>query len=154
MLAHFGLFGLKIIPFSLFSNLFKYSPFLNCYSMLKSSITPTYWFQDLLKQDISDYFLFVFAAITNGEIGNDCEAISYYKKATELDADKPLAWQGLYKLYEQGKYVDLEHIVIVIQNLLRIPGYVSNLFKRMLAIKPYLYPFKISEFSLHPKLYV
>ncbi|VDP18190.1 unnamed protein product, partial [Onchocerca flexuosa] len=77
---------------------------------------------DLLKQDVSDYLLFIFAAITNGEIGNNCEAINYYKKATELDAEKPLAWQGLYKLYEQGKYVDLEHILIVIQNLLRLPG--------------------------------
>ncbi|CAG9535468.1 unnamed protein product [Cercopithifilaria johnstoni] len=78
--------------------------------------------EDLLKQDVSDYLLFVFAAITNGEIGNDCQAISYYKKAAELDPEKPLAWQGLYKLYEQGKYVDLEQVVIVIQNLLRIPG--------------------------------
>ncbi|VDO15987.1 unnamed protein product [Brugia timori] len=80
------------------------------------------WFQVLLKQDVSDYLLFVFAAVTSVEIGNDCEAVSYYKKAIKLDAEKPLAWQGLYKLYEQGKYVDLEHILIVIQNLICIPG--------------------------------
>nr|CDQ03816.1 Bm6593, isoform c [Brugia malayi] len=78
--------------------------------------------EDLLKQDVSDYLLFVFAAVTSVEIGNDCEAVSYYKKAIKLDAEKPLAWQGLYKLYEQGKYVDLEHILIVIQNLICIPG--------------------------------
>ncbi|EFO28090.2 hypothetical protein LOAG_00402 [Loa loa] len=78
--------------------------------------------ENLLKQDVSDYLLFVFAAVTSGEIGNDREAVSYYKKATELDAEKPLAWQGLYKLYEQGKYVDLEHVLIVTRNLLRIPG--------------------------------
>ncbi|KAM3722270.1 SKI3 subunit of superkiller complex protein [Dirofilaria immitis] len=78
--------------------------------------------EDLLKQDVSDYLLFVFAAITNGEIGNNCEAINYYKKAAELDSEKPLAWQGLYKLYEQEKYVDLEQVLIVIQNLLRLPG--------------------------------
>ncbi|VBB33600.1 unnamed protein product [Acanthocheilonema viteae] len=78
--------------------------------------------EDLLKQNVSDYLLFVFAAVTNGEAGNDCQAVSYYKKATELDPEKPLAWQGLYKLYEQGKYVDLEHVLIVIQNLLRMPG--------------------------------
>uniref|UniRef100_A0A1I8EJN1 TPR Domain containing protein n=1 Tax=Wuchereria bancrofti TaxID=6293 RepID=A0A1I8EJN1_WUCBA len=78
--------------------------------------------EDLLKQDVSDYLLFVFAAVTNVEIGNDCEAVNYYKKAIKLDAEKPLAWQGLYKLYEQGKYVDLEHILIVTQNLLCIPG--------------------------------
>uniref|UniRef100_A0A0R3RIG2 TPR_REGION domain-containing protein n=1 Tax=Elaeophora elaphi TaxID=1147741 RepID=A0A0R3RIG2_9BILA len=78
--------------------------------------------EDLLKQDVSNYLLFIFAAVANGEVGNDCEAISYYKKAAELDPEKPLAWQGLYKLYEQGKYVDLEHVLIVIRNLLRIPG--------------------------------
>ncbi|VDK87618.1 unnamed protein product [Litomosoides sigmodontis] len=77
--------------------------------------------EDLLEQDISDYLLFIFAAITHGEVGNGCEAVSYYKKAAELDPEKPLAWQGLYKLYEQGQYVDLEHVVVVIQNLLHIP---------------------------------
>lgn len=92
-----------------------------------------------MEQNVSDYLLFIFAAITNGEVGNDCEAVSYYKKAAELDSEKPLAWQGLYKLYEQGKYVDLEHVLIVIRNLLHIPGYVNILFKCVLSIKFYIF---------------
>lgn len=86
-------------------------------------------FQDLFKQGVSDYLLFIFAAVTNGEIGNDCQAANYYKKAAELDPEKPLAWQGLYRLYEQRKYADLDHVLIVIRNLLCIPGYVGILFK-------------------------
>uniref|UniRef100_A0A915PVM8 NADH dehydrogenase [ubiquinone] 1 beta subcomplex subunit 4 n=1 Tax=Setaria digitata TaxID=48799 RepID=A0A915PVM8_9BILA len=82
--------------------------------------------EDLLKQDVSDYLLFVFAAITSGEVGDNAQAISYYKKATELDGEKPLAWQGLYKLYEQKKYDDLEHVLIIIKKLLLLPGLTSE----------------------------
>ncbi|KAK6105616.1 TPR repeat family protein [Brugia pahangi] len=109
--------------------------------------------EDLLKQDVSDYLLFVFAAVTSVEIGNDCEAVSYYKKAIKLDAEKPLAWQGLYKLYEQGKYVDLEHILIVIQNLICIPGIAPekiSAYKRelgfiLLKLKKFDEAFSISD---------
>ncbi|VDN07714.1 unnamed protein product [Thelazia callipaeda] len=76
--------------------------------------------EDLLEQGVSDYLLFIFAAITYSEIEDSAKSVSYYKKAAELNPEKSLAWQGLFKLYEQGRYNDFSHILTVIQNLLTL----------------------------------
>lgn len=73
---------------------------------------------------MADYLLFVFAAITNAQLGNYTESINFYKKAADIDEKKPLAWQGLYRLYEQGNYDDLEHVLTVIDKVLLSPGFV------------------------------
>ncbi|RCN50337.1 hypothetical protein ANCCAN_03559 [Ancylostoma caninum] len=59
--------------------------------------------QELLDDGVEDYMLFSFAALANANLDNVKQARILYDKAITLDKNLPVAWQGLYKLFDTSK---------------------------------------------------
>uniref|UniRef100_A0A0N5ALQ9 TPR_REGION domain-containing protein n=1 Tax=Syphacia muris TaxID=451379 RepID=A0A0N5ALQ9_9BILA len=58
--------------------------------------------EELLEEGVKDYFLYLFAAVVCSREENVLKAFEYYKKAVAVESSHASAWQGIFKLYENG----------------------------------------------------
>ncbi|NXU58717.1 TTC37 protein, partial [Turnix velox] len=75
----------------------------------------------VLKQEKNNYNAWVFIGLAAAELEQLDQAKGAYRKATELEPDLLLAWQGLAKLYEKSNQTDLrKDLADVYQKLLQL----------------------------------
>ncbi|XP_030323083.1 tetratricopeptide repeat protein 37 [Calypte anna] len=75
----------------------------------------------VLKQEKSNYNAWVFIGLAAAELEQPDQAKAAYKKATELDPNQLLAWQGLANMYEKSKQTDIKgDLADVYQKLLEL----------------------------------
>lgn len=75
----------------------------------------------VLKQDKNNYNAWVFIGVAATELDQPDQAKTAYKKATELDPDQLLAWQGLQNLAEKNNTSDNRHELLgVYQKLMEL----------------------------------
>lgn len=64
--------------------------------------------KDVLKLEKNNYNAWVFIGLAAGELEQPDQAQAAYRKATELQPDQLLAWQGLANFYEKNNQTDLK----------------------------------------------
>ncbi|XP_059825283.1 superkiller complex protein 3 [Hypanus sabinus] len=75
----------------------------------------------VLKQDKNNYNAWVFIGVAATELDQPEQAKTAYKKATELEPDQLLAWQGLQNLCEKNNTSDNRHELLgVYQKLIEL----------------------------------
>ncbi|XP_072439260.1 superkiller complex protein 3 isoform X1 [Chiloscyllium punctatum] len=75
----------------------------------------------VLKQDKNNYNAWVFIGVAAAELEQPDQAKTAYKKATELDPDQLLAWQGLLNLCEKNDTSDNKHELLgIYQKLMKL----------------------------------
>lgn len=83
-----------------------------------------FYVQELFSNGETDYFLYIFGAVVYGNLGEMNKAIELYKTAITIDENKPLAWQGLYKLLEKDALIIDNFALIVAEKMLSLFGWV------------------------------
>ncbi|KAK6029338.1 tetratricopeptide repeat protein, partial [Ostertagia ostertagi] len=84
--------------------------------------------QELLDDGVEDYMMFCFAALAHANLDDKNKAKNLYEKAIKLDGKMPIAWQGLFKLYDTGKLPPDERAIEVSTHLV-------SLWKMRLAVR-------------------
>ncbi|NXU78745.1 TTC37 protein, partial [Oreotrochilus melanogaster] len=75
----------------------------------------------VLKQEKNNYNAWVFIGLAAAELEQPDQAKAAYKKATELEPNQLLAWQGLANMYEKSKQTDIKgDLADVYQKLLEL----------------------------------
>ncbi|XP_073716319.1 superkiller complex protein 3 [Misgurnus anguillicaudatus] len=62
--------------------------------------------KDVLKLDKNNYNAWVFIGVAASELQQPDQALAAYRKATELEPEQLLAWQGLANLYDKSNQAD------------------------------------------------
>ncbi|XP_012671452.2 tetratricopeptide repeat protein 37 [Clupea harengus] len=77
--------------------------------------------KNVLKLEKNNYNAWVFIGVAAGELEQPDQAQAAYKKATELESDQLLAWQGLANLYEKNRQTDFKsELPVVYQKLIAL----------------------------------
>ncbi|KAK6048889.1 hypothetical protein COOONC_13605 [Cooperia oncophora] len=76
--------------------------------------------QEFLDDGVEDYMMFCFAALAYANMDDKTKAKDLYEKAIKLDGKMPIAWQGLFKLYDSGKLTSDERSIEVSAHLISV----------------------------------
>ncbi|KAK6045460.1 hypothetical protein COOONC_17036, partial [Cooperia oncophora] len=76
--------------------------------------------QEFLDDGVEDYMMFCFAALAYANMDDKTKAKDLYEKAIKLDGKMPIAWQGLFKLYDSGKLTANERAIEVATHLISV----------------------------------